>query len=176
MKFKLLALAVVMFAGLSAAQTQDSAVQPDPGLVKAGGFAYGVDVAVDNAMVALGMRSAGDVAFERASEVAVAEERNNTEALERASQRFNQAVEQADNRNRDRLQQAEQVLQNVSKRVPEEAQFGINTALENVERAKQRVPDEFTAPGNGSGPLPHIKLPGGPDQEVDVPGDDQQGR
>jgi len=157
MKLKVLGLTLVLFAGFSAAQTQNSTVDPDPGLVKADSPIYGLEVAFDNALASAGVVSAADVAFERASEVSVAEDRNNTEAVRRAARQFNEAAERADNSQKSRLEQAEQVLNNVSERVPEEASFGISTALENVERAKNRVPDELTSGGG----LPDVKLPGG---------------
>jgi len=166
MKTRLLAISLILFAGLSAAQTHNATVSPNPGLVKAGGLLHGLDVAVDNAMVAAGFRSVGDVAFERASEMSVAEDRNNSAALEKAAQRFNKAVERADNRDRDRLQQAEQILKNVSSRVPEEAKSGISTALESVEKAKQRNPEEFTT--STDGPRPKLR--------EDVPGSERSGR
>jgi hypothetical protein len=56
---------------------------------------------------------------------------------------------------------------NVSERVSEEAGFGISTALENVEAAKNRVPDRLTSEGGGA--LPDIKMPGTGGRDVESP-------
>jgi len=174
MKLKLLGLAVVMFAGLSAAQTQNSTASVDPGLVKAGGLAYGFDVAFDNALATAGFVSPGEVAKERASEVSVASDRNNTDAVEKALEKYGSVVADANNDDKDSLEQAESVLTNVGSRVPEEAEFGIQTALNVTQQAKQRIPDKFTAPSddpsNGSGFMPDVSLPGGPEDDLEVPG------
>jgi hypothetical protein len=188
MKLRLFAVSLILFAGFSTAQDisdrqvetmpvgepvelDTSNVSVDPGLVKAGGLLYGFDVAVDNALVTAGLHSQADVALERASEAKVAADRNNTRGIERAVNGFNNAVEEADNRDVERLRQAESILGNVSSRVPEQAQVGISTALENVERAKQRVPDEFST----DGALPDVKLPGGgPSTDVESPVDDSE--
>ena len=176
MKLRLLALSLILLTGFSAAQSSNSTgIDSSPGLVKADSPIYGWDVAVDNALQTAGLKSAGEVAVERASEVAVAESRNHSAASGKALQRFNQAVAEANNDDRERLQRAEQVLSQVRERVPEQAQQGITNALENVQRAKQRVPDRMTVSGrNGSGGmLPDIKLPDvGGGQDIEAPGSD----
>jgi vacuolar-type H+-ATPase subunit H len=145
-------------------------------LVKADSPIHGWDVAWDNALETAGLKSPGEVAVERASEVAVAEERNHSAASEKALQQFNRAVAEANNEDRERLQRAEQVLSQVKERVPEQARQGISNALENVERAKNRVPDRMTVSGrNGSGGmLPDIKLPDVGGQDIEAPGSDNR--
>jgi vacuolar-type H+-ATPase subunit H len=169
MKLRLLAVSLILFTGVSAAQpSNNSSIDASPGLVKADSPIYGLDVAFDNMLQTAGLKSAGEVAVERASEVAVAERRNHSEAAEKALNRFNSAVREANNRNRKKLQQAEQVLKQVRQRVPEEARQGIDTALENVGDAKGRVPDELTAPGGGV--LPDVEMPEGSDGDIESPG------
>jgi len=169
MKLKILALAVVMFTAVSTAQSGDADVDPDPGLVKADSPLYGLEVAVDNAFVTAGLASPGEVAFERASEAAVARDRNNTRATVNALDRFNSAVNKSNNRDLENLQRAESILSNVSEVFPDQAEYGISTALENLESAKQRVPDRLTSDRNDSGALPDLKLPGGPETDVEPP-------
>jgi hypothetical protein len=141
--------------------------------VKADSPIYGFDVALDSAFLTAGLTSPGDIAVERASEIAVAEERNNTEAVSKAMGRFNSAAEKADNEDVEKLRQAETVLHSVSNRVPEEAGFGISTALENVESAKNRVPESLTSNRGSGGVLPDIEMPDmAGDGDLDVPSED----
>lgn len=169
----ILAAALMMFIGVSAAQsTENLDVEPEPGLVKADGLLYPLDVGLDNVLMSVGVKSPGDVAFKRASEAAVAERRNNSEAFDTALAHFNGVAVEADNDDLDELEQAESVLSNVSSRVPDEASQGLDTALENVRDAKERVPEEFTSEGmDSSGLLPDVELPGSDrDSDLDVPG------
>lgn len=168
MKLRLLAFSLILFVGVSAAQSQNSTVGSDPGLVKAGGLIYGFDVAWDNARMTAGFTSPGDVAVERAAETDLAERRNNSQAMLKALDQFNSVAEKANNEDVEQLRHAEQVLQNVSERVPEEGRQGIETALSNVREAKNRVPESLTS--DRSGVMPDIQLPGGPDSDMDVPG------
>jgi len=173
MKLRLFALSLILFTSLSAAQSSNNTtIDSSPGLVKADSPIYGWDVAFDNALQTAGLVSPGEVAVERASEVAVAERRNHSVAADRALQRFNQAVGEANNQDRAKLQRAEQVLKQVRERVPEEARQGISTALENVGDAKQRVPEGLTS---GGGSLPDIEVPG-TDREIESPGSDSEER
>jgi len=176
MKLRLLALSLVLFTGLSAAQSSNNtSINSSPGLVKADSPIYGVDVAFDNMLQTAGLRSAGDIAVERASEVAIAHRRNHSSAASEALDQLRIEAEEANNRDRERLQRAEEILTKVKEQVPKQAQQGIDNALQNVERAKQRVPEELTT-GRG-GPLPDIEIPGGGgDRDIDVPGGNASGR
>ena len=181
MKIQALAIAVILFLSLSTAQSAEN-VDPEPGLVKPGGLMYGLDVAFDNGLQAIGLKSPGEVAFERASEVSVASERNNSRGVEAALNGFGQAVEESNHDELEILERSESVLLNVSERVPEEASQGIGNALERVESAKNRVPEEFTAEGmrgrTGTDLLPDVQLPSIGSGDLDVPGSEasQQGR
>lgn len=174
MKRSVLLASLILFVSVSAAQSSNNSIDPDPGLVKAGGLAYGLDVAWDNALLTAGFKSPGEVAYERASEVAVARERNNTKSAVKAAENLGEVASEADNSDKAGLEKAESVLQNVSARVPEEAQFGISSALENVKAAKNRVPEDMTVEGrtggNSSGFLSDIKLPSfGGDKDIESP-------
>jgi len=173
MRLRPLALALVLLTSLATAQNPNSSISEDPGLVKADSPIYGFDVALDSAFLTAGFTSPSDVAVERASEVSIAETRNNTGVLSKALNQFNSAAEKADNEDVEKLRQAETVLHNVSNRVPEEAGFGIDTALENVESAKNRVPESLTSNRGSGGVLPDIEMPDmAGDGELDAPGED----
>lgn len=100
---------------------------------------YGVDVAIDNAFV-----DEGQIVHERASEMKKMQEENKTEALEKAQQDMERVTErirnreQINNRTKTGLENAEMVLEQVRENAPEEAQVGLDTALENVRNAKNK--------------------------------------
>lgn len=124
-------LVLVLLAAPAAAQTTQDA---RPGLITADSPLYGLDLALDNAL-----KPPGERAHERASEALVAAEANDTQALDRAVTALNQTVAQVNGiSDADGLANVEQILQEVKERVPEEAQPGIDTALDNVLIAQQR--------------------------------------
>jgi len=123
-------------------------VDVDPGLVDASSPVYGLDVAFDNAAVQLGVRDSGDVAFERASEVSVALERNDSEAVNHSLRELNDVAEAATG-NSTGLDKAQRVLTQVRERVSEQARSGIDEALGNVRRAKERMPEGVGPENNG---------------------------
>lgn len=142
----------LMMGSVAAAHTADvrQDVEPRPGIVDASSALYGLDVAFDNAAVQLGLRNQGDIAFERASEVSVAVERNNSEAVNRSLRELNDVAEAAQG-NSTGLVKAEQVLNQVRERVSEQARKGIDEALGNVNRAQERRPDNV-GPENAGRP------------------------
>ena len=172
MKLQVLALSLILFVGISSAQNTNSSIESSPGLVKADSPIYGLDVAWDNALKTAGLVSPGSVAVERASEVSVAEKRNHSEAASMALNQFNSVAAEANNEDVEGLRKSEAILRNVSERVPEEARQGIETALKNVEEARNRVPESLTS-GRGSGALPDIEVPDvGGDGDLNIPGSD----
>jgi len=171
MKLQVLALSLILFIGISSAQSTNSSVNSSPGLVKADSPIYGWDVAWDNALQSAGLVSPGSVAVERASEVSVAEKRNHTNAASMALNQYNSVVAEANNEDVEGLRRSEQILQNVSERVPEEARQGIETALKNAGEARNRVPESLTS-NRGDGVLPDVEMPDiGGGKDMDVPGD-----
>lgn len=179
MKRYLLFISLILLTAVSTAQTSET-VDPEPGVVKPGGLLYGFDVAFDNGLQSLGLKSPGEVAFERASEVSVASERNNSRGVEAALNGFSQAVELSNHDELEILGKSETVLLNVSERVPEEASQGIGNALERVESAKNRMPEELTSEGmrgrTGTDLLPDIELPSIGSGDLDVPGSEASDR
>ncbi len=138
--FLLLSAAFIMVPNAAAAEP-DTAVEP--GLIGADHRLYEVDVMLDELTAGV-LKSPGTVAHERASEAFVAAEMNDTVAMNRA---LAEVEEQANRTNGlesgDGLRNAERVLLDLRDRVPEQATFRIDTALESVMRAKDREPDRF---------------------------------
>ena len=168
----LAAVLVLLSASVSGATTE---VDPEPGLMTAGSPLHGLDVAFDEALALTPVSDPGDVAFERASEMMVAERRNNTDAFEKAAAGLNRTVERASERHRDGLVKAASVLESVN--VSEEARQGIQNALGQVRRAQNRTveqglfPEEISPGGLGGesnrsesgvgSDRPDIEVPGG---------------
>jgi len=170
----LAAVLVLLSASVSGATTE---VDPEPGLMTAGSPLHGWDVAFDEALSLTPVSDPGDVAFERASEMMVAEKRNNSEAFEKAGAGLNRTVERASERHRDGLVRAASVLESVNTIVSAEAQSGVQNALSQVRRAQNRsfeqglFPEEISHGGlgdesnrseSGAGSdRPDIEVPGG---------------
>jgi hypothetical protein len=140
MNLKVFVAGLVLFTAATAAQTQTE-VDPDPGLVKADSPIYNLDVAVDSWRAGVLPGYSGEVAYERASEVYVAEERGNEDAFTKAETALQQTAEQANKNDAEGLQKAEQVLLQVENRTPEQAQQGIQQALDSVRQAQTRQPE-----------------------------------
>lgn len=116
--------------------------QVDPGFIDAGSSLYGFDVAADGFMVGVGMKSPGDVAHERASEMYRAQEQNQTQAMERAREHLHKRVQQSSENDTQGLEKAHEVLTQLKGKVPEQAKPGIETALGNIDEAKRKKPAE----------------------------------
>lgn len=175
MRFVFLAAVLVLFsASVSGAS---AGVEPEPGLMTAGSPIYDIDVAVDQVLMLTPLMDPGEVAFERASEMVVAQQRNNSEAFRKASNRLNRTVDSASRRHREGLSKAAGVLESVNASVPVEAQKGIQNALSQVRRAQNRTveqglfPEEISPGGLGDesnrselgvgSDRPDIEVPGG---------------
>lgn len=138
-------MTAVMLTGLATAQPQPTGPDLAPSLVgpstnPAVNAAWRTEVAFESAAVALGLRSPGDVAHERASEAYRAAVRNDTRSVAAAVNATNQVAVVASSNDTRGLEKAVQVLQQVRERTPEQARTGIDTALDGLERAKQRKP------------------------------------
>lgn len=149
MKYTSVAVALLLLIGSGAAASPTADLKP--GLVKAGSPLYGLEVAADSALVRLGVMDPGQVAFERASEVAVAHSRGNNDAMNKALNNLNNVSEAATSGSSEALNQSLSVLQGLNETVPEEAQQGLSTALGNVRDASQRQPSNLT----GGLPIPN---------------------
>ena len=138
--------AAVMLIPNAAAAEPDTAV--DPGLIGPDDPLYEVDVLMDDVTSGV-LKPPGEVAHERASEAFVAAEMNDTVAMDRALAE----VERQANRTNglesgEGLRNTEQILLEIRDRIPEQATFGVDTALESVTRAKDREPDRFGPDGD----------------------------
>lgn len=139
MRLYLIAVTVMLLSTpIAAEQANDPKL--DPGLIQAGSPIYFLDSATERFTGMTGLRSQGDIAHEKASEIAVAKQRNQTEAAERAGKRLSEVSMAATNRSYTGLRKAEQVLQQVQNQTPEEADEGMSTALEAVQKAQTRQP------------------------------------
>lgn len=85
----------------------------------------------------------GEAAHERASEAFVAAAENNSAAMDRALGELEAVANRTNGLEAgDGLAKAEQVLLDLRDRVPEQATFGIDTAIESVTKAKNRYPTD----------------------------------
>jgi len=107
---------------------------------------YGIETAVDNAGMALGTTSPGDVAEKRAAEADAMIEAGNSEAAERAANGLENAAERAGEADIEGVERAQNSLQTTMENAPEEAQEGLQTALDNVSEATEPAPEETGAP------------------------------
>ena len=128
-----LAISVVLLSGMAMAQSAE--VEPQPGIIGADSPLYGIDVAYDNLL-----KEDGDVAYERASEYAVAQDKNQTRAMERAEKQLNNTVAKvASSNNTEALGKAQAVLEQVRERTPDQANNGLDNAIQKVRNAKNKA-------------------------------------
>ncbi len=167
-KKRWLTAALVLFAVSAAAQTTSQELEPRPGLMKAGSPIYGFDLAWDDVRMMFGGPDVtGSVAYERASEIRIAQKRNHSKAVEKAATGLGKVASEADNRSTNGLQNAEKMLQQALQQNPGNASKGLQTALEHVKAAQERKPEK---PGSMFGG----KIPG--QKNVITELDNQTGR
>jgi len=143
-------LSLLVLATGGVAQNSEP-VDLQPGLIKADSPLYGVDKAYDQAATSVGLRDPGDVVHERASEAAVAQQRNNSEARDQALEDMNKVAEAAAG-NTTGLRKAEQVLEAVKEQTQDQANQGIQQALGNVQAAQKRNASIVGKGGQGAIP------------------------
>lgn len=127
-----------------------STIERGPGIIGAQSPFYGIEVAIDNAAVNIGLKNAGSVAEERAAEAKKAAENGNYQAAQKAAGNMNKIAEKASSKDVEGIQKAESVLQGVINQAPEEAKQGLQTALDNVKQARERAGSPEGTPGPGS--------------------------
>lgn len=143
MRLHVLAAALlVLSVPVAAEQAEVYEVDVKPGVVQAASPIYFLDGAVERFSTMTGLRTEGSVVHEKASEIAVAQERNQTEAAERAEKRLNETVAEASNESYEGLRKAEQVLKMVQDSTSEDADQGLSTALEAIQKAQNRKPEQ----------------------------------
>lgn len=134
----------IAFLGLVPGVMAQDTVETDPGMITPESAFYGLEVAFENVGMNIGLLEPTNIAYERASEMDIAQESNNTEGLDRASGSFNQAMERVQNREQqtereqENLEKAEKVLERVKENAPNEAQTGLQNAIDQVSQQKQR--------------------------------------
>lgn len=98
MKRTLIGVLVValLFAGVGAASSHGD-LDVGPGMVGPASPVYGMEVAVDNAAIDIGLANAGGVAQERAAEAKQAVANNNSQAAERAATEAGQVAQRGEN-------------------------------------------------------------------------------
>lgn len=138
---------VLLLTTIGTAQTT---VDQRPGLIGAGSPLYGIDLAADKAFVDWGITDPGTVAHERASEALDASEEGNDEARDRALNGLNEITENASSNNTADLAKAQAVLEELQQRVPDEAEAGLETAMDAVAQAQEQL-DQVGAVGEASG-------------------------
>jgi hypothetical protein len=145
----LAAITVVLIAP-AAAQTQ---TETTPGLIGPGSALHQFDVSLDTTLIQWGVKPPGDVAAERASEAMIATEQNLTEARSRALNGLDEAVRRANGvDDKTGLNKAQALLEDLQATTPDEANKGLQTALDNIIEAQNR---------SSFDPIP---APTGPDQ------------
>ncbi|WP_226005999.1 hypothetical protein [Natrinema salinisoli] len=146
---------LVLAAGAAGQTTSNSTIDDDadprPGLINADSPLYGLDVALDTVWISVGVKRASSVVEERAWEALAAAEDGDTAAAEQAAvdaSRFAQVAHSVndDGSNPQRqLRDAETLLREVRDRVPAEAHDGLDTAINQVMQAQQRLPTDLPA-------------------------------
>ena len=132
----------ILVSGLAAGQANATTQEhdgPGPGGITPDSALYGLEVAMDNAGMTLGLSSPGTVAQERAAEAQAMQRQNKTRAMQRAANEMSKVAERAGSRDTEKLQKASDVLQGVINRAPAEAQDGLQEALSNVQNRTMAV-------------------------------------
>ncbi len=144
---------VIAATSMAAAANTDLDINPSP--IGPDSQFYGVQIGVQNAFVDWGIIDPGGVVHQRASDAYLAAQRNDTAAVNRSIAAMNQVAAVASGTEETRLQSAQAVLEAVQGQVPDEAQPGIETAINTVIEAQNRfpadvpdrIPDERPATG-----------------------------
>lgn len=136
-------LFVITLVSCLAAGQANATVQeddsPGPGWVTPDSALYGLEVAIDNAGMRLGLSAPGNVAQERAAEAREMQLQNKTQAMQRAANEMSKVAKRAGSQDAEKLQKASDVLQGVIDQAPAEAQEGLQEALSNVQNRTTAV-------------------------------------
>lgn len=141
-----LAVALV-FSGIGAASTHGD-LDKDAGMVGPASPVYGMDVAVNNAAISLGLANAGGVAQERAAEAKQAADNNNSQAAGRAAKEAGKVAQRGQNQQdaegidkaMTSLQDTIATMESRAEDAPNgEARQGMLTASENMKGAMNNM-------------------------------------
>ena len=141
MQRTLAVLGTLLFLVAPAAAQPANTIDANPGLISPDSTLYGLQIAFDSTLVDWGIKDAGDVAHQRASEALIAAEAGDTEALDRALQGLNVVAEKATEEHEDGLVKAEALLIEARELAPSAADTGISQALDQVQEAQDRAPE-----------------------------------
>jgi len=133
-----LILFMVLMVPLTSAQENTTALETNPGMVGPGSMFYGLEIAIDKASMNAGIKSAQDVAAERASEALVATEQNNTQGAQQALDNLNEISKQNDI-SENGTSKTMQILKQVQEKTPQQAQKGIQTAIKNANKGNTQA-------------------------------------
>ncbi|WP_414837128.1 hypothetical protein [Candidatus Nanohalococcus occultus] len=158
MKKHTVVLTALMLLGVQTVTAQSNQLDKGPGMIGAESPVYGLEVAMDNAAVSIGLAKAGEIAKERAAEAQKAADNNNTAAaakagkqLEKVAQRAgeneSESIEVAMNSFQDTITEMEMRIDNAPN---ENAREGMETALENMRNALQNM-EQARQRGNQTG-------------------------
>lgn len=169
MKIKFLAIltALLVLAMPILAQNSSSSQELDinPGVIGPESVFYGFETAWDSAAVDMGLKKAGNVAQERASEAQRAQENGNSEAAQRAVKKMSKVAKKARGENDEEgVNKAMSIVQQTMAGAPEEAKQGLQTALDNMKKAQQQR--ENSRQGSENVPNQTERNPSGPDEET----------
>lgn len=136
-------LTALLASGFAAAATVPTNVtaKADAGIIGPGHpFYFLENTVVDPTQKAIGLKSAADIAQEKAAEALQAAEKGNAAAVERAVNQFNQSMNLVDEaKNSQGLQGSVEVLRQVRNSTPDQADPGLSTALDNILENTQRM-------------------------------------
>lgn len=138
----------LFFSGVTVADTHGG-LDVGPGIVGPADPVYGVEVAMDNAAVSVGLAQAGGVAQERAAEASVAAANDNPRAAARAAEEAGNVAQRAE---------SEQDAEGIDK-----AMASLHDTIAMMENRAENAPNEqarqgmLTASENMRGALNHME-------------------
>lgn len=146
MKLKTAAMVVLFTLSTATVAAQSQELDRGPGAISPSSPLYGLETAMDNAAVDIGLAKASNIAQERAAEARKAAEKGNYRGAQKAANQMSKVAKRAKSNETQGLEKAESVLQGVMENAPEAAQQGLQTALQNVQRERERVERGGAAP------------------------------
>jgi hypothetical protein len=141
-------VAVALVCSGTAAATTHGELDVGPGVVGPASPIYGLELAVDNAAMSVGLADAGGIVQERAAEASVAASNGNPDAAARAAGSAAAVAQRADSeddvdgveRAMGSLNSTVTMMETRAENAPnEEARAGMLTAVENMERARSNM-------------------------------------
>lgn len=132
---KIATVVFAFFLTVTFVSGQATELDEEPGFFSPDSPLYGLDIALDNAAMSVGLKTAGDVAQERAAEARAMQEKANYAAAEKAAREMGNVAQRATEKDADGLRKARAVIVDIHANAPEAARGGLKTALENVQQA-----------------------------------------